>query len=422
MSIVLTFGLAGTAVVLGFLANYMFKRTGIPDIILLIAVGMLLGPGLNYVNPIYLQNIAGIFVSLALVVILFDGGLNMDLYKVIKESPKAMLLSLMAFVFTAVLASIFSHFVFGLDWLRSFLLAVIIGGTSSSIVIPLVNRINVPEKISTILSLESAFTDAFVIIIGITLINLLVLGTGEGAFYTATHGILSAFSIAIVVGLMVGVFWLKILKYIKGEYDDILTLFIVILFYAFVESVGGNGAIFALVFGLTLGNGKSIAKIFRMKDHTEAGLIMKKFQSEVSFFIRTFFFVFLGLIFTIGNPMIFILSIILTLVLLFARYAAVYTVSFNDYFLKSNQTIMTLMLPRGLAAAVLAQLVIISGVQGVGEFLNIVIAVIIATVLIATIGSFAVLKSFKKSIKVKEESEEKKLEEQEKLLKRKTGH
>lgn len=403
MSVTSVFGLAGIIIVLGFLGNYLFKKTGIPDVIILIILGIILGPVLNYINAASLQYIVGIFVSLALVVILFEGGLNMDLYKVIKESPKAMSLSVVGFFFTVILASLFNYFVFNLDWMKSLLLAVIIGDTCSSVVIPLVNRLKIPDKISTILSLESAFTDVFVIIIGITLINILVAGTNESAIFVATQGILGGFSIAIVLGLILGIFWLKILRYIGDEgYDDILTLAIVILFYSVVESAGGNGAIFALIFGLVLGNGNSIARIFRMKDYTEPSLIMKKFQSEVSFFLRTFFFVFLGLIFTIDNPMIFILSIILSLVLLFARYISVYAVSINDTLLKSNRMIMTFMVPRGLAAAVLAELVITSGITGVEQFPNIVITVILVSVLITTIGIFAILKGFIKPIKSKE--------------------
>lgn len=419
MTVILTFGLTGFILVLGFLGNYLFKRTGIPDIIILIVLGLMLGPGLNYVDPAYLEPISGVFVSLALVIILFDGGLNMDLYKVLKESPKAMFLSLTGFICSIAFTSLFSYFVLGYGWVESNLLGVIIGGASSSVVIPLIKRIKVPEKISTILTLESVFSDVFVIIIGITLINLLSAGATESTTFTALHGILSAFSIAIVLGLILGIAWLKILKYIKGEiYDDIVTLGIVILFYAIVESVGGNGAIFALIFGLTLGNGSSIAKIFKMKDHTEAGLLMKKFQSQISFFIRTFFFVYLGLIFTIGDSSTFLLSIILSFVLLGARYLATSIVSFKDYLLKSNKRVMTIMLPRGLAAAVLANLVIISGIQHLAEFSEIVITVIFMTVLISAVGTFTILKSFGRSIKVKENIEKKKIEEQEKKLKK----
>jgi NhaP-type Na+/H+ and K+/H+ antiporter len=60
------------------------------------------------------------------------------------------------------------------------------------------------------------------------------------------------------------------------------------------------------------------------------------------------------------------------------------------------------MVPRGLAAAVLAELVITSGITGVEQFPNIVITVILVSVLITTIGIFAILKGFIKPIKSKE--------------------
>jgi cell volume regulation protein A len=417
MAVILAFGLAGIIMILGFLGNYLFKKTGIPDILILIGVGIFLGPLMKYIDPSLLQPISEIFISLALLVILFDSGLNMDLYKVIKESPKAMLLALTEFFLSVFFTTTFSFFLFKYSWLESLLLGVIIGGTSSAVVIPLISKVKVPEEVSTLLSLESIFTDAIVVIIGITLINLLTAGATESTIQFATRGIVSAFSIAIVFGIIVGVIWLKMLKYIRGEvYDDIITLAIAILFYAVVESLNGNGAIFALTFGLVLGNGKSISKMLRSKDQVEAGLIMKKFQSEISFFLKTFFFVYLGLIFFVEDYFIFISSIVLSFILLFSRYITTYLISLKDYLLKLNQPIMTFMIPRGLSAAVLAQLVIVSGLSHLADFCDIVITVIMSTVIISAVGTFIIAKGAFKSPFLKEKMILKKLEKEEKKI------
>jgi cell volume regulation protein A len=384
--VVLAFALAGIIVVLGFIGRYLFKKTGIPDVLVLIILGILLGPVFHVIDPGILAPISQVFVVLALIIILFDGGLNLSLSKVIKGSPRATILVTLAVSISVFLTTIFSYLVFHLNFLTSFLLGIVTAGTSSAVVIPLLNRSNVSEQIKAILSLESAFTDAIVVAIGLAVLQFMT--TAQAEVYTVAHGIAAAFSIGIVLGLILGIIWLRVLKHIRGEgYDDILTLGIVFLFYALTESLGGNGAIFALSFGLVLGNGIYIARMIRMKTHIQADGIMKKFHAQISFLIMTFFFVYLGLIFSIDNLTAFLYSIILSLILLFGRYGSIYVISIGEQFLRKNMEIMTVMLPRGLAAAVLAELVVASGIPNANVFSQAVITIILSTVVIASVGT-----------------------------------
>ena len=386
MSVILSFALAGIILILGFIGNYLFKRTSIPDIIILVILGFLIGPIFGVVDYEVLSPISGIFASLALLIILFDGGLNLDLKKVLQDSPRATALTFLGFFVSMGFIAIFSFFTLRWDFLNSMLLGAILGGISSSVVIPLIRRINVNEKVSTILSLESAFTDALVVVFGLTILQFLT-SPFAGGIYDAANKIAGAFSIAVVIGLIFGVFWLKVLRSIKKEiYDDILTLAVVLLFYSVTESLGGNGAIFALTFGLVLGNGIRIFRLLGIKERIEAGKVMKKFHSQISFFIRTFFFVFIGLIFAVNNYLAISYGIVLTALLLLARYISTTVISFKDKVLESNKTLMTVILGRGLAAAVLAEVVRTSAIPGSEIFPDIIIVVIIASVVISTIG------------------------------------
>jgi cell volume regulation protein A len=386
MSVILSFALAGIILILGFIGNYLFKRTSIPDILILVVLGFLIGPIFGIVNYNVLSPISEIFASLALIIILFDGGLNLELKKVLQDSPRATALTFLGFFVSMGFVTIFTFFTLNWDFLSSLLLGAILGGISSSVVIPLINRVNVNEKISTILSLESAFTDALVVVFGLTILQFLT-GPFNGGAYDAVGKIAGAFSIAVVIGLVFGVVWLKVLRAIKKEiYDDILTLAVVLLFYSITEILGGNGAIFALTFGLVLGNGIRIFRVLGIKERIEASKVMKKFHSQISFFIRTFFFVFIGLIFAVDNYLAILYGIVLTLLLFSARYISTTVISFKDKILEANKTLMSVVMGRGLAAAVLAEIVRTSNIPGSEIFSDIIIVVIIASVVVSTVG------------------------------------
>ncbi|HLC39647.1 MAG TPA: cation:proton antiporter [archaeon] len=403
MVFILAFLLAGIILILGFLGDYLFKRTRIPDVLILIFLGFLLGPLFKVIDPGDLSSITTLFASLALLVILFDGGLNFDLFKVFRNSPRALVLAFLGIFFSMIVTGIFAIFVLKWNLLNGLLLGAIVGGTSSSIVLPIITRMKVHENISTVLSLESIFTDALVVVIAITLLQLLQTPANGNEFSIIASGIASQFSIGIVIGGVLGVVWLKVLKHIKGQkYDDILTLAIVMLFFALVELLNGNGAIFALTFGLVLGNGRIISRMLKISDSIEASKIMKKFQSQISFLIRTFFFVYLGLIFSVGNFTLLVYGIILTFILLITRYLAVYVTSLGNPILNGGRKILTLMLPRGLAAAVMAQIVSTSNIPNASIYTDIVITVIIASVVISSLGSF--FASTKQPVKTSEDS------------------
>jgi len=383
----LIFILTGVIVCLGYIGNFLFKRKGIPDNLILILLGIALGPALHLIDPAGFTNMAPIFSSLALLLILFDGGMNLNLYKVLEESPKAMVLGVMNVLLSMALTAAFTSVVLGWELIHGLLLGTIVGGTSSSIVLSLTSKMAVPERIDTLLSLESVFTDAIVIVLGITFLDLIV-SAKSMVFSDVAKSIASAFSIGFVFGLICGVVWLKLLSVLRDQtLDDILTLSVVMFFYGLTEVVGGNGAIFALMFGLVLGNGAEIGGIFRMEGIVEIGGIMRKFMSQMSFFIRTYFFVYLGLILFIENSMTVIYSVALSLLLLVGRYIAVMFTTFRDPELGEYGSVLTSMMPRGLAAAIMAQLAASSGIAHASIFPELIMIVIIVSVVVSSVGA-----------------------------------
>jgi cell volume regulation protein A len=352
--------LGGSIIVIGFLGNFLFERTGFPDMLLLIVLGMLLGPVTGLVDSSSIMGLAPYLAALALVFILFDGGMVMNIYRVFSESPRAAILAVAGFAMSVIVTTLFMMYIAIPDvpLLYSVLFGTILGGSSSIAVISLVSRIKVSEKCSTILSIESAITDILCIVFSLIVIEIILKGTAVD-FTTIGQSIASRFSTGIVLGIIFGFIWLSVLKRIaKASYAYMLTLAVVLLAYAFSEFLGGSGALCSLLFGIMLGNEKEIYRMLRMErpSNLVVDVGLKRFESEVAFLLRTFFFVYIGLIVTISSITTVITGIILSLMLLLIRFGAVTFATIRSDELVKERPIMVVVLTRGLAAAVLATL------------------------------------------------------------------
>jgi cell volume regulation protein A len=178
-----------------------------------------------------------------------------------------------------------------------------------------------------------------------------------------------------------------VLTFIEGElYDDILTLAVLFLLYLAVESVQGSGAIFAIVFGLILGNGTDFARFLRTKRTIEIHKTMMKFHSQIYFIVKTFFFAYLGLMITFDDPNVIVPSIVLSLVLLAVRFIIVPAISMRKRSLLAHTGILATMLPRGLSTAVVAEIVASSGIPNARLYPEIAILIIVTTAVISAVG------------------------------------
>jgi len=387
MTAVQVLGFVGILLIIGFLADYLFRKTRFPDILILIALGYLIGPIFHIVNPSEIAQASQVIASLALVVILFNGGLDLEFAKVLSSAPRAIILVLVGIGLSIVSTAAFAYYLMGWGFADSLLLGAIVGGTSPSIVMPLISRTKVTSEVSSILSLESAFNGAIVIVVALVILEIITTGqTGNTALVVVEQITLQIF-LGGLIGVIVGVVWLWALTLLEGEtYDDILTLAIAFLLYFAVESMNGSGVIFALTFGLMLGNGIEVAKFLGIKRTVVIHELMKKFHSQMSFLIKTFFFVYLGLMITFAHHGLILAGVAISLVLLLVRNMAVLLSSIRSDILLANKGLLTTMLPRGLSAAVVAEIVFASGIPNASIYPDIIMVVIVATVVISAIG------------------------------------
>ena len=92
------FALLGGLLVLAFVANRLVRITGVPDVIILMATGVLIGPVLHWVNPQVFRGVTQGFGSLALILILFEGGLELKIREIISHFAGGLFLAVFSYV------------------------------------------------------------------------------------------------------------------------------------------------------------------------------------------------------------------------------------------------------------------------------------------------------------------------------------
>ena len=412
---VLALVMASIIIVVGFICNYVFERTGFPDMLLLIILGMALSPILRMISPDFntqsLMNLAPYLAALAIIFILFDGGIKMNLYQIFSESPRAVLLATLGFTLSVLTVTLLMMYIAHFPPLYALLFGTINGGSSSIAVISLAQRIKVNEKTSTILSLESAMTDVLCIVVSLAVLGMITGGNQTG-YADIGRMIASRFSIGAVLGVLFGVAWLAVLrKTIKLPYAYMLTVGMLLFSYAFSEYLQGSGALTCLLFGIVLGNEREINRILKRERPSlitvDEGL--KRFEAEIAFLIRSFFFVFLGLIAAISDPIFVLFGVLMSLLLLLVRYLAVTAATVKSEII-ADRTIMWIVFARGLAAAVLStfpkqypeffdeKIGTIRGWPISDWYINIALIVILVTAVICTIGIFLISRKRKEEI------------------------
>jgi NhaP-type Na+/H+ or K+/H+ antiporter len=397
---------------LGFFAELLFKKFRIPDVLFLIVIGFIIGPVcLKLVLPEQIDNYMTIFTTFALLFLLYDGAFNISLKSILKGAIKSLKVTLFNFIISVIAVSGIM-IAFGFTPLISLLVGFILGGISSAFVIPLLKQMGVEEETYSILTLESAVTDVLCIVSALTVLEIITLNSFN--FQTMISNIASLFAIAGVIGIVAGVLWIVIVtKIFKENKSYMVTIAYLIFVYVITEFLNGNGAIAALFFGLVLKNSKEIIEIFQgiinkkpendkdktnhIKKHINGiGVTTENeefFYSQISFFLKTFFFVYIGILFNISNYYVMFIGGIIAVALMVTRKLTVFIIKDFD---KNNKQIITSIFARGLAAAAIAQIVVIQNIDGAETISNIVINVIVFSIILSSISIFFLKKSINK--------------------------
>ena len=373
---------AGIVIFLGVTGEAFFKKTGIPDVAFLMVLGVILGPVLGIIQPETVIEVVPYFAALALIIIMFDGGLNLDIKHIVKTAHFSVTLAVFGFILSVVIITLATHYVLGWQWLESILLASIVGGSSSAIVFGLVRNIKISEEVKSMLSFESALTDILAMIAAFILFEAVLIGHFDLQTLQETLG--RAVVVGLVLGFGVGIPWMYVsTKFGNTQHAYMLTLGILFVLFFLANSFGESGALTALVFGLMLGNKRHLSRILKFK--------LPKIEmddpthNQLTFLVRSFFFVFVGLMASFGQIEYVVFGVLITIAV-FGGRMFVGKITLTKRFSKLDRAVTNSMIPRGLAAAVLATYPITMGLPNAEAYPQIIFFIILSSVIITTIG------------------------------------
>ncbi len=390
MDVSAIFALVAGIIVIGFAGELFFKKTGIPIYIFLILAGIILGPILNLFPRESLIPELAIFAELTLFMVLFYGGLGLKLRSVLANGGRALIQTIIYVGLSMMLIGLIGIFILKWNALSSFIFASIIGGeTTAAVVVPLSMAMELSEGTVTFLTMESAMNSILSVVFFFAFVG--IYENGGIGFGSIVLDISAQFLVGIAIGVILSLAWIFLLfRFQKQGFTYVLTVGFILITYSLSTVLGGNGILAVLVFGIILGNYQLANRLFRRQISMDPlGKQLEKFQGEISFFLETLFFVFLGLIFIITPALIvsnLSIGLLILVMLLATRFVAVKISTFRSK-LSNERMQITLTCAMGLTPATLGVLAVSLQLPLAGTFLNIVTYIIILTNLVTTIGS-----------------------------------
>ena len=376
-------GLAGLFFV-GHFLQWFFVKTKIPDLLILIIAGFVIGPsGLNIISHEHLGQVGVVLATVTLIIILYEGGLHLNASSLLKSSLPALILSLLSFFLIAGV-SILCLLPF-VSFPTALLIGLGIGSTSSAIVFPMIKPLALKPETKTLLSLESAFTDVLAIIAFLAVLESLLSKNYNAGAFLVSFGATPFLSIALGAGS--ALLWAFFRKTFLKVFDmPFSTEAWSLLTYGCIEIFNLNGPIGILAFGFALANlnllPRFLGTFFNLKPVTENEIFLLK---EISFLLRAFFFLYLGMLFKLSALSLLFLGLLLCVLMLLTRYIAVQLVFSPKKQTYFDALVATGMGPRGLACAVLATLPLQKGYPD-GEFIqNLIFYVILISIIFASL-------------------------------------
>lgn len=384
-------------IILGILAQWVAWRFKIPAILPLILIGLIVGPiaseffnedGSKWIEPIW-NGTNGLFpgnglyyfVSLAISIILFEGGLTLKMDEIKSVGPVITKLITLGSAVTFFGAGFVAHYLFDLSWQISFLFSGLIIVTGPTVITPILRNIPLKKDVSTVLKWEGILIDPIGALVAVLVFEFISVGGGSGFTQTA----LLEFGKIVLFGTTFGFTFARALafainkKLIPHYLLNVVSLSTVLL--VFVESdvfAHESGLLAVVVMGMVLGNGK----LHNLKE-------LLYFKESLSVLLISILFILLAA--NINYDQLLLLydvkTLILFLIIVFViRPIAVFLSTHKSNLKIKEKLFISWVGPRGIVAAGIASLfgskLLKQGVPGAEYITPLVFMIVLGTVLL----------------------------------------
>ena len=353
-------------IVLGIIAQWVAWKLKLPAILPLILIGLLVGPvstlisadGTKWLEPVW-NGTEGLFpderlfnfVSLAISIILFEGGLTLKKEEILNVGPAILKLITLGSLVTFFGAGLATHFIFNISWQISFLFSALIIVTGPTVIAPILRNIPLKKDVSTVLKWEGILIDPIGALAAVLIFEFIRVGEG----YNFTIEALIEFGKIVIVGFSIGfasayAFYFSIKKKLIPHYLlNVVSLAIVLAVFVLSDLFAHeSGLLTVVIMGMVLGN----LKVEELKE-------ILYFKESLSILLISILFILLSANINISDMLLLyrwetlVLFVIVVFVL---RPLGVFLSTSNSGLGLNEKLFISWVGPRGIVAAGIASL------------------------------------------------------------------
>ncbi|CEJ72572.1 MAG: cation:proton antiporter [Paraclostridium sordellii] len=393
-------------VITGIILGKLSEKLKIPDVILYLIAGIVIGPAvLNLISVDSFPIENNLILTFGSAFILYEGGREVNLKVLNKVKVSVGLLATLGVIISTVVVGFATNKIFGLPVMTSLLVGGIIASTDPAALIPVFKQVSIKEKIKQTVVSESAFNDAVGAIIVSTLLTIVTSGSfsvGESA-----KELLIAVFVGVIIGVLVGYVFSVLISDKKWgifhSYAPIISILKVVLAYELATLLHGSGYMAVFIVGLIAGN----KKLFGLWVPEEDFQSEYHFRESIASLCRMSIFVVLGTHVDLGAlSQYWLPSLMVVIVLMFvARPLVVLVCTLFDIKAKwkmNDKLFMMWVRETGVIPAALSGIVVSMKVPGY----EVISSVVFMTILITLIVQASTTKLVAKQLDVLEVEDE----------------
>jgi potassium/hydrogen antiporter len=356
--------------VIGVITTKFSSRLGLPALVLFIAVGMALNHFIYFTNAFFTQ----LFAILALIIILFDGGMKTSWQKIKPGIKPAVSLATIGVLCTTVIVGFFAKLILNISWMESFLLGAIVGSTDAAAVFSVLGNKNIKGRLTSTLEAESGTNDPMAVFLTVSFLHLVQ--NSQAPLLPMVLEFFWEMGFGLAMGLLMG--WISVKTINKINLDSsglypVLALSLAILTYSLTTILKGSGFLAVYIMAVYLGS-------FDFTYHFS----VSRFNQGFAWMMQIFMFILLGLLVFPHQLMqigwgALILSFVLIIV---ARPISVFLSTLLSKFSIREKLFISWAGLRGAVPIVLATYPLLSGIEHAQFIFNTVFFVVLTSALI----------------------------------------
>lgn len=366
-------------ILLGFIGEYGFRKKRIPDMILLLLIGI----AIHYSGIISsgtinsLETFVGLFGTVALTLIVFGGVIEVDINTISSSFKKGITLALTDVFFTMIIVTPVLYFIFKISLIISLLISAIIAETSATLVIPMIERLVVREDLLNTVKIETIMNSVFNIIAALLILN--IIGSNLTPLNLASS-FFANISEGIILGALVGFLWVFVVKTADTPHLYMATVGILFFLWGISEYLNASPILAIFIFSIIIAGSTRIKYLLNRPGYVDLKKLVE-FNTEIQFFVLTFFYVYIGLLINVLNLYSLILALAISGSAIAARYLEILSVDSIAKWFGPDRNLVSSFFLRGSTVIVLIGYIYSINRSVFIEYSNTIFYVVIITII-----------------------------------------